>query len=152
MTTPDDRSGEMRVGELASQHASWVAARSRLWNGPPKAEAAPVTIAVPLGPVEPLVSWGAPINLIDRPSPRFLIRVAALRHGVRYGDVIGESRSKYVVAARDHAIRLIWTHCRLMSLPAVGRLFDRDHTTILHSLRKQGLHGDHFYSRRKELA
>lgn len=143
MTPMTSAESEMRVSELHSQHARWVTARARLWGGRPPKPIPPVARVT----VEPLASWGAPINMLDLPSPRFLIRFAALRSGVRYGDVIGSTRAKEVVAARHEAIGLIWTHCRQMSLPSVGRLFDRDHTTILHALRKMRLSGEHYYRR-----
>ena len=141
--------GKSETPALMAQHSNWLAARSRLWAGaPPKTAPVPDRADEPVP--EPVVPWGAPINLLDLPSPRFIIRLVALRRGVRTIEMKGPARTREVVAARDEAIGLIWTHCRQLSLPTVGRLFDRDHTTILHTLRKQHLQGDHFYRRRRQ--
>lgn len=92
-------------------------------------------------------AWGCPINMLMLPSPRFMIKLASLRHDIPANDIVSANKSNDVVAARDEAIALIWTHCRKMSLKEVGRLFNRDHSTILHVLRKMRLLGKDAYRR-----
>lgn len=85
-----------------------------------------------------VVAYGAPINLICPSQAKIIIHLVALRHGVSPDDMTGARRDRKTVAARDEAICLVRSHCSHMSLPMIGRLFgDRDHTTILHSLRKR---------------
>ncbi|MBX3751922.1 MAG: hypothetical protein KF897_17725, partial [Opitutaceae bacterium] len=50
----------------------------------------------------------------------------------------GASRTRHVVEARFEAIRLVRAARPDLSLPAIGRLFNRDHTTILHALKRAG--------------
>lgn len=143
-----DYARNMGEGEKLAQHAHWLSARDRLWSGRLAPVVRPITTPHPQRDVAPPPSWGAPVNLLELPGPRTLIILAGLKRGVRSSDMTGPCRTRDVVAARDDAIALIWTHCRAMSLPTVGRMFGRDHTTVLHSLRKRGLHGDHFYLRK----
>ena len=55
------------------------------------------------------------------------------KYGVTKADLTGKSRVKEVAQARHVTIYLIRTITE-MSLPAIGKLFNRDHTTILSSL------------------
>ena len=68
---------------------------------------------------------------------RALIAEIAERHEVSLADVLGPSRFQHVVRARFAAIRAVRQRYPEMSLPQLGRLFNRDHTTILHALRKE---------------
>jgi chromosomal replication initiator protein len=63
-----------------------------------------------------------------------IARVAA-RHGVTVREVLGSARSGLIVEARHAAmveVRLEFGD----SAAAIGRLFNRDHTTVLYALRK----------------
>ncbi len=55
------------------------------------------------------------------------------KYGVTKAELIGKSRVKEVAQARHVTIHLIRTLTE-MSLPAIGKLFNRDHTTVLSSL------------------
>lgn len=57
-----------------------------------------------------------------------------MEHGVTMADVRGASRSRRIVAARFEAM----FRCRGLgkSLTEVGRFFSRDHTSVLHGVRK----------------
>jgi chromosomal replication initiation ATPase DnaA len=72
-----------------------------------------------------------------------IIEMAAAWHGVAVEDVMSVSRNRKVVAARTDAIGAVWLNCEVEgarpTLPSVGRIFKRDHTTILHALRKLGI-------------
>lgn len=84
--------------------------------------------------------------MLTKPSARFLIKLVAVRRAIPPTTMVGRLRTPSMVAARDEAIALIYTHCRRMSLPELGRMFGgRDHTTILHSLRKMRQAGKAVY-------
>jgi len=78
-----------------------------------------------------------------RPSTPFdarnLVARVAVWHGYTFDDVTGPSRSAPLVQARFDAIVAVATTYPGMSLPMMGRLFKRDHTSILSALRKRGL-------------
>lgn len=135
MSTPSMTSETVKL----AQHERWVGARARLWNGAP-AEKLVKRPPIPALPLDVVEGWGAPVNLVDKPSALTVIRLVALKHGIRVSDIKGDSHSRDMVAARDHAIGLVYTHCGPMSTPQLGRLFGgRDHSTMIHSLKKQGI-------------
>jgi chromosomal replication initiator protein len=55
------------------------------------------------------------------------------KYGVSKSDLTGKSRVKEVAQARHVTIYLIRTVTE-MSLPAIGKLFNRDHSTVISSL------------------
>lgn len=139
--------------ELERQQAHYRAIRERLWAAKKAAKADTgttiKTVSVkPRGPEIPLWkqretrfdahvmeyrTWQA-----DQVSPkRAYIRRRAVELGVTYDEVIGEGRSRSIVAAR-HLI--VWEMKHLWpqaSWPELGRIMgDRDHTTILFAFRK----------------
>ncbi len=74
----------------------------------------------------------------DQVSPkRAYIRKRAAELGVTYDEIIGEGRTRSVVAARHlitWELKKIWPQA---SWPELGRIMgDRDHTTILFAFRK----------------
>lgn len=75
----------------------------------------------------------APVPLIGSPSWKVIVTLVALRHGVTFEEIIGRDRNKHITAARRDAIHLVHTHTRF-SLNALGRLFGRDHTSIMYAL------------------
>jgi hypothetical protein len=64
-----------------------------------------------------------------------IIREVAAQHGFSAAELIGPRRQVQLVAARFEAMWRIKTERPDMSLPMIGRLFHRDHTTILHGTR-----------------
>ncbi|GEM_PF-2556119 len=79
----------------------------------------------------------APLNMLTMASCRFLTSVVALQTGVPEGALLGPAKLRHVVEARDKLIKLIFEHTQ-HSLPMIGKAVHRDHTTVLHSLRKSG--------------
>lgn len=71
-----------------------------------------------------------------RPSARGIVQRVAMRHSVSYRDIVGVSRQKPVIAARFEAIATVRQLRPDMSSKAIGMLFNRDHTTILHALNR----------------
>lgn len=82
----------------------------------------------------------------DQPSPReqilAVIENVARRHKVTVADIIGKRRDRVYVAARHEAIARVATTWPWISYPHLGRIFGgRDHTTIMHALKKHGVPG-----------
>lgn len=72
-----------------------------------------------------------------RPSARKIIAKVADQFGVSVADIVGPSRSRPIIQARFAAVHEVATARPDLSMPALGREFGgRDHTTILHTLRK----------------
>jgi hypothetical protein len=103
-----------------------------------------------LPPREDLLDcWGAPLNMYGSPSPKFIVKLIATKHEMTVAELLGPRRGRALVAARDEALGLVYTHCRALSLHQLGELFGgRDHTTILHALRKMRMRGENWYRRR----
>lgn len=80
-----------------------------------------------------------------RPSPRDIIRQVAKDHGFTYNDIVGVRRHRALIEPRFLAIRAVADARPDMSLTAIGHAFRRDHTTILHSLRKTAAPAFHDY-------
>lgn len=73
-----------------------------------------------------------------------IIEQVAFWHCVSAENIFGRSRSWKVVAARFDAIAAVYINCRIAGrryrLTELGRLFDRDHATIIQALRQRNLH------------
>lgn len=90
-------------------------------------------VSAALVPVEP------PIPVKKLPVAVIIAEVGR-EHNIRPVDIIGQSRARRVVAARQAAMARVHVERPDLSSPTVGRLFgDRDHTTVLHAWRKAGL-------------
>ena len=69
------------------------------------------------------------------PSPEIIIEETAKCYGVDVSDIMSTSRTAKVTLARQVAMYIIRSLTQL-SLPDIGRVFGRDHTTVMHSLEK----------------
>ena len=88
-----------------------------------------ITMDVVKGCMSELLGGAEPIGVtVDK-----IFVAVEKKYGVTKADLISKSRVKEVAQARHVAIYLIRTITE-MSLPAIGKLFNRDHTTILSSL------------------
>lgn len=65
-----------------------------------------------------------------------VIAAVAAKHGLTSDDIIGRSRKLNVLAARKEAMRMAHSLRPDLSSPQLGRIFKRDHTTILYILGK----------------
>ena len=72
---------------------------------------------------------------------RGIIAEVALAHRVTVEDILGQGRSAPLVKARHEAMVEVAIRRPAFSLPQIGRLFSRDHTSVLHVLRKYGIRG-----------
>lgn len=70
---------------------------------------------------------------------RKVIEEVCERHDVNYNDIMSKSRFAHIVAARHEAIVRVAAAFPWMSLPKLGRVFGRDHTSIMHALDKFGV-------------
>lgn len=74
---------------------------------------------------------------------RTIILETAMKHGLRYEDLVGRSRRIPIVAARHEAMWRAHHERTDLSLSVLGRAFGgRDHTTVLSAIRKMDrIHG-----------
>ena len=75
-------------------------------------------------------------RIIDR-----IVRDVAARHGVFVGEILGRTRTAQICRARFEAMWLAYQErradgSRLYTLPFIGRCFGRDHTSVLHAIRR----------------
>lgn len=70
-----------------------------------------------------------------------IIAEVARHHGLTADDILGPSRKAHVIKARHEAIARVWQACPKLSYPHIGRIFNRDHTTIMNVIEKFGLRG-----------
>lgn len=82
--------------------------------------------------------------------PRQVIREVAEAHGLSIEDLVGPSRKHAHIRARWEAMRRIKEEFDL-SLPRIGRFFNKDHTTVLNALRGGASKRD-WYVKKKEAA
>jgi chromosomal replication initiation ATPase DnaA len=68
-----------------------------------------------------------------------VIEAVCAKHEVPYHEVMGRKRFAEIVAARHEAIVAVAEAFPWMSLPKLGRIFGRDHTSILHAMDKHGV-------------
>lgn len=126
---------EYASAELA--RAANDAARARL-RGPIALAAPkpPAPAAAPEAKPQPAmeVGDGVPLNMLLPCHWRFLVALAALRHGCTAEQVTGRAKPKPVAAARREAYYLVALHT-VFSTARIGRMFGRDHTTILSALK-----------------
>lgn len=119
---------------FAGQAAHYADVRARLMARPLQVPSRRAAIRAPVAAPKPEPLYGVPVNLICPPNARIIVKLVSLRSGAKVDDIVGPRRDKAIVPVRQQAIRLIHSHCSHLSLPAIGRIFNRDHTTILYQL------------------
>lgn len=94
-------------------------------------------------PKKPVVSRIGELNKLglkvfaDRGMPslcRNILLDVAIKHRVDVVLLAQTSRSRIAVGARNEAMYLMKAKYPKLSMPQLGRWFDRDHTSILHSI------------------
>ena len=65
---------------------------------------------------------------------REIIEGIAAQYGLTYSDIVGHRREGHIVCARHEAIAAVAATYPGASSTTLGRLFNRDHTSILHAL------------------
>jgi len=80
------------------------------------------------------------IDVRDSKTPvRPLIERVGAFHGVSFDEIIGPRRDRKTVAARFDAIAAVHKARPDLSTPQLGRIFNRDHTSILHALSRRAV-------------
>lgn len=65
--------------------------------------------------------------------------------GITWDDIIGVRRKKYLIKPRHLCMAAVYMERKDLSFPQMGRIFRRDHSTVLHAINKIGV------SRRDEI-
>lgn len=66
-----------------------------------------------------------------------IVADVARETGVDAADIIGRARARKVARARHEAMRRIRDRFPVLTLPDIGALFGRHHTTVLDAIRKE---------------
>ncbi len=77
------------------------------------------------------VDHGPSVVTMDDVRFHLIVCSVAIVHDVRVDDILGRSHLPDIVVARHEAMLQVREELRL-SYPALGRLFDRDHRTVMH--------------------
>ena len=133
---------QLEAGEKASQIARYSEVKRRLWNA--KAGAPPMPIQLPLVKAEfskPARDW---LLVSDKFTKEFVIpavptdilRKVADAHGLHPDEILSPRRSRKHIKARHMAICMANAMFPKLSLPKLGKIFNRDHSSVLHALNK----------------
>lgn len=68
-------------------------------------------------------------------SVKGLVRAAAISSGLTEADILGPSRQRFVCTARQWV--MFEAQAAGFTLPQIGRVLKRDHTTVLHGIRAE---------------
>ena len=68
-----------------------------------------------------------------RPNSRVIISQVAEKHGLMMRDILSKSRKRHIAWPRHEAFDRLRKETK-MSLPAIARIWDMDHTTILYGI------------------
>ena len=64
------------------------------------------------------------------------MEAVAIAFDIEIGDLIGPRKHKRSVVLARHVAMFVARRCTMCSYPEIGRAFNRDHTTVMHSVRK----------------
>jgi hypothetical protein len=78
-------------------------------------------------------------NLLPKERIRRIIKRKEEEHGLPPGAITTNDHRRTYVVARQEAVVEAWTTVPVQSMPWLARIFKRDHTTVIHALRKAGL-------------
>lgn len=124
-----------------SLRENYIAVRRRLWGKMPASR--PVVLVplrveprpLPVPPTEHEYLLLASVEQVAEPMRwRVILAEVCHKHNITYSELVGDRRSKHLVKARHEAAFRLSRETE-MSLPAIGRRLNRDHTTILYGLR-----------------
>jgi chromosomal replication initiator protein len=73
------------------------------------------------------------INIVQ-PDNEVIIQFVCKEMNVRYKDALSKDRSRILVLTRNMCYAILKTYVGA-TVTSIGRLFFRDHTTVLHGLR-----------------
>ncbi|OCP38648.1 helix-turn-helix domain-containing protein [Ensifer sp. LC163] len=76
-------------------------------------------------------------GLFSRRPVREIVEEVLLAYpGIGWADVIGVRRERRLVEPRHRCMAAVYDEREDLSLPALGRIFRRDHTSVLHAVNK----------------
>jgi hypothetical protein len=75
-------------------------------------------------------------ELVEPLSAQAIMAAVAVAHQITVGEIKGPRRWLRFVHARQHAVALMMKHRPDLSLPLIGKLMNRNHSTILNSKRQ----------------
>lgn len=78
------------------------------------------------------------ISTGDRVSTKEIIAHVAAIYCIPVSEILGQRRNRPVVSARFAAMKAVADRRPDLSLPQIGKIFGRDHTTVLHAINKLG--------------
>jgi chromosomal replication initiation ATPase DnaA len=67
---------------------------------------------------------------------REIIRICADKNGLTVDTILSPQRTQKVAEARQQAMWLVARETS-MSLAEIGRIFDRDHTTVIYAIQRE---------------
>lgn len=73
-----------------------------------------------------------------RPVREIIEDVLAAYPGVTWDEIIGVGRERRLVEPRHRCMAAVYEERKDLSLPALGRIFHRDHTSVLHAVNRRG--------------
>lgn len=119
--------------------AVYSGARSRLTRTALRPTPEPPALPAP-PPSKPKLNVFASVLTLqeadDKIPAKKILSVVADVHSLRMGDILGPRRWNALVNARHHAVAIILLLRPDLSLPLIGRLMNRDHTTIINARRR----------------
>lgn len=89
----------------------------------------------PIGPELPSKLQLDGVEIVT-PTAKAILFEVARKHGLSPVELVGNRRQKNIIAARFEAIVRIADEKPDWSLVQIGNFFNRDHTTVLHAIRK----------------
>ncbi|MCY1744083.1 helix-turn-helix domain-containing protein [Ensifer sp. SL37] len=72
-----------------------------------------------------------------RPVRAIIEEVLGAYPGISFEDIIGVGRERRLVEPRHRCMTAVYDERPDLSLPALGRIFRRDHTSVLHAVNKR---------------
>lgn len=133
------------LATLADQARHYAAVRARLWGAPRrqwvKREWYIPTVVEAFQPSDKLDCAVRSVLALGRATTLQIVDIVSFCFAVPQAEVLGRSRSPRYTTPRHLAMTLAHRQLRGRtsgSLGAIGRVFGRDHTTVLHAIRKFG--------------
>jgi chromosomal replication initiation ATPase DnaA len=77
-------------------------------------------------------------EMMDKRRPVHEIVAEVLQHypGITWEDVKGIRRTRDLIAPRHACMRAVYNERKDLSSPRIGKIFGRDHSTLLHAVKK----------------
>ncbi len=73
-----------------------------------------------------------------RPVREIIDDVLGAYPGISWEEIIGVGRERRLVEPRHRCMAAVYEERKDLSLPALGRIFHRDHTSVLHAVNRRG--------------